>query len=153
MKLYEFKQYLTKTEELVFKLPDGSRIPQHFHITEIGQVRKKFIDCGGRVREENRICLQIWYAQDKEHRLQPEKLINIIKLSEDHLNLEDSEIEVEYQGETIQKFNLEYRGSQFKLVPTFTDCLAKETCGVPRKPKLKLSDLMEQTCQPGTGCC
>lgn len=69
MKLSEFKAALSNLTELNFKLPDGSLVPKHFHITEIGQVSKKFIDCGGTVREENLISMQLWESIDFWHRL------------------------------------------------------------------------------------
>ena len=31
-------------------LPNGSLVPAHFHITEVGRVHKDFIDCGGTIR-------------------------------------------------------------------------------------------------------
>ena len=34
-------------------LPEGEFVPTHFHITEVGRVRKDFIDCGGTVRSTN----------------------------------------------------------------------------------------------------
>ena len=45
MKLSEFKSILNQIETIEFTLPDGSLIPQHFHITEVGQLDKRFIDC------------------------------------------------------------------------------------------------------------
>src|SRR5690554_4988855 len=45
---------------------------------------------------------------DYDHRLHPEKLLSIIELSEKVLELKDQEIEVEYQGQTIEKFALEF---------------------------------------------
>lgn len=50
MKLSEFKKQLSTVTELNFVLPNGTIVPQHFHVTEVGQVTKNFIDCGGTVR-------------------------------------------------------------------------------------------------------
>ena len=102
MKLSEFKANLTGMTTVSFQLPDGSTVPSHFHITEVGHVQKRFIDCGGTTRLEDRICFQLWEAEDFDHRLASEKLMKIIELSERTLNLPDEEIEVEYQGETIE---------------------------------------------------
>jgi len=30
-----------------FKLPEGTYLPAHFHMTEVGLVTKHFVDCGG----------------------------------------------------------------------------------------------------------
>ena len=46
MKLSEFKLVLQKIEDINIVLENGKSIPSHFHITEVGQVDKKYIDCG-----------------------------------------------------------------------------------------------------------
>lgn len=70
---------------------------------------------------------------------------------------DDLEIEVEYQGNTIGKYGLDYDGKNFLLTTKLTDCLAKDKCGIAQeKPKVELSQLQEQTsntCAPGSGCC
>lgn len=87
--------------------------------------------------------------------MHPEKLFNIIELSEKTLNITDSEIEVEYQGETIGKFGLDFDGKNFLLTNKQTDCLAKDACGIPvEKKKIKLLDIPAvNSCAPGSGCC
>lgn len=156
MKLSEIKSQLPQLSELNFVLPDGSAVPAHFHITEIGQVTKRFIDCGGTLRDEKSINFQLWEDGDYVHRLGSKKLLDIIELSEKVLGLEDLEIEVEYQGDTIGKYGLEFDGEAFVLTKTITDCLAKDKCGIPaQKPKVRLSTLTssETSCAPGSGCC
>jgi len=70
------------------------------------------------------------------------------------LGIPDLEIEVEYQGETIGKYGLDYDGYNFLLTTKMTDCLAKENCGIPtEKPKVRLSQLQNSGCAPGSGCC
>ena len=51
MKLSELKTYLSGLETLVFVQADGAPVPAHFHITEVGKIRKHYIDCGGTVRD------------------------------------------------------------------------------------------------------
>lgn len=151
MKLSEFKTHLKQLQSIAFELPDGSPVPGHFHITEVGKISKHFIDCGGTVRTEEVANFQLWDSYDYDHRLQPEKLLHIIELSEKILALGDLEIEVEYQGETINKYGLDFDGRNFRLTKTKTDCLAKDKCGVPvKKVKRNLSDLC---CTPDSGCC
>jgi hypothetical protein len=101
MKLSELKEHLLTTSELNFILPNGNRVPKHFHVTEVGQVTKNFIDCGGTIRKEQTVSLQLWEAGDYDHLLAPQKLASIINLSEKSLGIEDAEIEVEYQSDTI----------------------------------------------------
>jgi hypothetical protein len=157
MKLSEIKAILPTLDNVAFQTPDGSFVPEHFHVTEVGSIQKHFIDCGGTIRKELAVNFQLWNANDLEHRLKPAKLLNIIQLSEDKLGIEDNEIEVEYQGDTIGKYDLAFNGKNFVLVPKSTACLASENCGVPaEKTKLNLIELSNDqsaSCSPGGGCC
>lgn len=157
MKISEFKTHLASLNSIGFKLPNGECVPLHFHITEVGRTTKHFIDCGGDVHEEKSANLQIWVADDTDHRLAPRNLLNILDQSKKVLNDEDLEIEVEYQTETIGKYGLSIDDDAFVLVAKETDCLAKIKCNIPQsKPKIKFSELTvatQGTCTPGGGCC
>jgi len=157
MKLSEIKSHLNHLETIAFQLPDGTLVPNHFHVTEVGKVTKHFIDCGGTVRHEEVVNFQLWEANDYEHRLHPEKLLKIIELSQNKLDIGDFEIEVEYQGATIGKYGLDFDGKNFQLTTKMTDCLAKDNCGIPKeKLKVNLSKLQSaeaSCCTPGGGCC
>ena len=155
MKLSEIKNHLSELDTIAFELPNGELVPNHFHVTEVGKITKNFIDCGGTVRNEEVVNFQLWNANDYDHRLHPEKLINIIELSEKILGIDDLEIEVEYQGQTIEKFGLDFDSANFRLTSKKTDCLAKDNCGIPaEKPKVKLSDINnEPCCTPDGNCC
>lgn len=155
MKLSEVKSRLNSIKELKFQLPNGEYVAPHFHVTEVGQISKSYIDCGGVIRHEKKVAFQLWEANDYDHRLHPEKLESIIDLSIDKLHIEDSEIEVEYQGPTIQKYGLDFRDGEFKLTTMNTDCLAKDNCGIPtEKLKVNLAGMTAETsCTPGGGCC
>lgn len=158
MKLSEVKQILKSSTEVCFELPNGTIIPNHFHVTEVGVISKHFIDCGGNVRKENVVNFQLWEAGDYDHRLAPQKFMKIIELSEKTLEIaEDLEIEVEYQQNTIGKFGLDFNGKNFLLTNKLTACLAQDSCGIPaEKQKLSLSELTKEkavSCAPGSGCC
>lgn len=156
MKLSAIKNILPGLQNVSFRMANGAYVPEHFHVTEVGMITKHFIDCGGTIRTEKKIGFQLWDANDYEHRLKPQKLLNIIRLSEEKLGLEDAEIEVEYQGETIGKFHLDFDGQDFVLLSTTTACLAEDQCGIPQqKPKIRLSALTAPggSCAPGSGCC
>lgn len=156
MKLSQIKSILATVEAVNFKLPNGTSVPEHFHVTEVGLITKNFIDCGGTVRNETVVNFQLWNANDFEHRLKPQKLMNIIQLSEKVLGIQDYEIEVEYQDTTIGKYDLDFNGSDFVLVNKQTACLAQDQCGIPQeKPKVRLSDMNNETscCTPNGGCC
>lgn len=158
MKLYQLKQILKTVPQLNFVLEDGRLVPQHFHITEAGLVTKLFVDCGGTIRTHKSICFQIWTADDFEHRLEPQKFLQIISVAQPLFNEgEDLEVLVEYQQETICCYGLDFDGSNFLLTALQTDCLAKDKCGIPpAKKKINLSELQDSktnNCTPGSGCC
>jgi|SRR5690606_856001 len=174
MKLSTIKEILPALGNVEFQLENGTSVPEHFHVTEIGQITKNFIDCGGVIRTEKVVNFQLWNADDFEHRLKPAKLLNIIKLSEEKLGIEDAEIEVEYQSEiadsqTIGKYDLDFSGNTFLLKNKKTACLAQDACGISSdlpssrlpegqagKQKKNLTELnvnQNNSCTPGGGCC
>lgn len=156
MRISEVKNILNESQEIVFQLPNGTLVPSHFHFTEVGKVAKHFVDCGGTERTELKANFQLWSANDYDHRLHPDKLLKILDISEKTLNLGDLEIEVEFQGDTIEKYGLEHNGQNFILTSKQTDCLAKDKCGIPvEKENKNLENLKETTssCAPGSGCC
>ena len=155
MKLSAIKTQLEGLPQVNFILPDGSQVPAHFHVTEVGQVSKKYIDCGGTLREESKVTFQLWEDGDVDHRLAASKLLNIIDLAERLLSIPDLEVEVEYQGDTIGRYGLDFNGTDFLLTATQTDCLAKDKCGIPmEKPKIRLSSISQgPICTTNSGCC
>ncbi len=154
MKLSEFKTALQGAESLNFQLEDGTAVPAHFHITEIGRVTKKFIDCGGTLRDEERVTFQLWFDEDFHHRLSAEKLMSIIKIGEEKIGLPNIDIEVEYQSTTIGKYSLQKGDFGFILANSQTACLAPDKCGIPVKKESKqLVDLVKGSCDPKSGCC
>ena len=156
MKLSEIKESLLTIDKIDFQLPNGASIPSHFHITEKGKLSKHFIDCGGQVRKEDTVNFQLWEADDYQHRLSPKDLLEIITLAENKLGIENLNIEVEYQGDTIGKYGLSFNGQQFLLTNKLTDCLDPKKCGLPvSKPKIRISQLgnSQNNCTPDSGCC
>ncbi|SER19392.1 DUF6428 family protein [Neolewinella agarilytica] len=159
MLLSELKSFLSARDNFLIRLPDGNAVESHFHVTEVGEVTKHFIDCGGKVRRERVASLQLWSADDYNHRLEPGKLVKIVGIAERELGLGDLPIEVEYQGtETIQKFNLEAVDGELRLQSKTTACLALEECGFPvaAKKVVSLAGSISKgggACTPGGGCC
>lgn len=155
MKLSEIKKHLATTQSVNFKLPNDKFVPENFHVTEVGIVTKNFIDCGGVVRKEEVVNFQLWDADDFDHRLKAQKLLDIIALSERILSMTDLEIEVEYQSETIGKYGLDHDGTDFLLLYKQTACLAQETCDVTTKTKVDMQILVKNSsvCEPGSNCC
>ncbi|MBJ6144777.1 DUF6428 family protein [Hymenobacter sp. BT559] len=153
MKIAEMKQSLARLEAVNFKLPNGTYLPPHFHVTEVGLVTKHFIDCGGVERKETVANFQLWEAGDYDHRLAPQKFLHILNLSERILGSEELDIEVEYQQDTIGKFGLTFDGTDFLLTPKQTACLAQDACGIPNNEQFALPQLQVACCTPGGGCC
>lgn len=147
MNLSEMKGILPTLTAITFKLPDGTYVPSHFHVTEVGLVTKHFIDCGGVERTETVANFQLWEAGDYDHRLAPQKFLHILNLSKKVLGEADLPIEVEYQQGTIGKFSLAFDGKDFILGTKQTACLAQDACGIPA------SALPQSCCSPKDGCC
>ena len=156
MKLSQIKKILEKIDRVEFVLPSGEGVPNNFHVTEIGKVEKKFMDCGGALREEVIINFQLWTANDYDHRLSAQKLKSIIEVSEKVLPLEDLEIEVEYQSNTIGKYQLDFNNGKFILMNTRTECLAEDSCLIPEEKSsvnITSTDNSQNRCSPESGCC
>lgn len=122
-------------------LPDKAFVPAHYHITEVGKLQKDFIDCGGTVRSTTACLLQVWVAQDLDHRLETTKLAAIMRIAEPLLGSDELPVEVEYEEGMISQFpiggvEVTPSGLLFSLGTKHTACLAPEKCGVD-----------------GTGCC
>ena len=158
MKVSEIQAIIPQLEAINFQLPNGSIVPSNFHVTEVGVITRHFIDCGGTERIEKKVNFQLWVAGDHDHRLSASKLSKIVQLAINQLGFGDLEIEVEYQGNTIEKFDLDFNGEQFVLLNKQTACLAQDACGIPdQKPTLQFATLgstdAAPSCTPGGGCC
>ena len=153
MLISAFKQTLRELNTLKFQLPNGEFVPAHFHITEVGNITRNFIDCGGVQRQENKLNLQLWVASDTDHRLDPTNLLNILQLAEKQLGNSNVEVEVEYQQSTIGRYKLAFNGAVFQLINTQTACLAPNQCGIPQeKPRVRVT-ASGLSCNPNSGCC
>jgi len=156
MKIAALKKHLAEVAAINFRLPNGTYLAAHFHVTEVGLITKHFIDCGGTERKEIMANFQLWEAGDYDHRLAPQKFSHIISLSQKILGSDDLDIEVEYQQSTIGKFGLDFDGKDFILTPRQTACLAQDACGIPAKQKVSLAELIvtpeSSCCTPGGGC-
>lgn len=153
MQLSTFKQTLGQLDTLQFQLPNGKFVPAHFHLTEVGHVTRNYIDCGGTLRQENKLNLQLWVASDTDHRLKPDSVLEILKMAEKQLAYTDMEVEVEYQESTIGRYRLAFDGSAFQLINTQTACLAPDQCGIPQeKPRVRVT-ASGVSCDPNSGCC
>jgi Family of unknown function (DUF6428) len=137
MTVAEFRAVLAAHPEtrMHWMLPDKAFVPDHYHITEVGRVRKDFIDCGGTTRSLSSCLLQIWVADDKDHRLRTTKLARIMEIAGPLLESDDLPVEVEYEEGTISQYpvagvEVTPAGLLFHLGMKHTACLAPEKCGV-----------------------
>ena len=149
MNVKEFRAVLEANPgvKMHFMLPDQSFVPAHYHITEVGCVRKDFIDCGGTVRSLSSCMLQIWVATDVDHRLETTKLAKIMEIAHPLLQSDDLPVEVEYEDAVVSQYpiggaEITPSGILFYLGTKHTACLAPEKCGVggegccaPNEPK------------------
>jgi hypothetical protein len=142
---------LAPKKSLKFVLPDQTSIPAHFHITEVGHIKKDFIDCGGTLRSSSSCLLQAWVAaNDENHALSAGKLASILNLAGKILPSEELSVEVEFEAPYISQFPIESADTDddavvFRLTTKHTDCLAKEQCG--------LESAGSSCCSAESGCC
>ncbi len=138
MKLNELKTILRSHPSAYprFILPDGDQVAAHFHITEVGHVTKRFIDCGGTLHDKADTCLlQTYVADDVEHRLDAGTFAKILDLGAQVLPHDDVDVEVEYDCCVVAQYPVataRVAGEQIELQlgEKHTDCLAKEKCGI-----------------------
>ena len=137
MNVKDFKLLLNSNADSTIQivLPDGSIVPDHFHVTEVARVQKDFIDCGGTKRSMISCQLQTWVADDINHRLASLKLAKILELAAPILQSEELPIEIEYENKLISQYPLiksEIKASKLYLYlgTKHTDCLAKDKCRI-----------------------
>lgn len=143
-----------------FQLPNGESVPAHAHVTEVARIDKRFIDCGGTLRNESLCRLQTWFSDDVNHRLTAGKLAKILEKAGPILMSDELDVDVEHEVGFISQFPLEsVEVSSIEIVlrlgERHTACLAMDKC----KPKpatvsefnpLKFNFREEQTTTP---CC
>ena len=160
MRLSDFKARLAihPTAQLAIVLPDGTAVPRHFHVTEVGHVAKHFVDCGGTFRASESCVLQTWTAAEADdgHRLTAGKLARILGLAQRILPSDDLPVEVEYEAGRISQFPVESvsggnAGLTLQLAAKHTDCLAREKCGADGCGGEPTEDAA--CCGSGAKCC
>jgi hypothetical protein len=138
MKLTELKTLLeeNRNKQFLIQLPNQNQVPLSFHVTEVGQVNKTFIDCGGKVHSVQTCQLQVWVGEDVDHRLETGKMADILKLAKSIVPSDDVDVEIEYEDAAISQYPVEnYSVTDdavtLNLTTKHTDCLAKELCILP----------------------
>jgi hypothetical protein len=143
----EFRKVLLAQPGLAlrFRLPTGGLTPVHAHLTEVARVEKRFIDCGGTVRTQASARLQLWTADDTDHRVGCVKAAQILERGAALLGSVDLPLEVEHDFPLLTVFpvvgSVVEDGARVFILGTLqADCLAPEVC-------------LPKACQPGSGCC
>lgn len=138
MNLAEFKTLLGQSPDLNlrFVLPDGTRVPAHAHVTEVARIDKRFVDCGGTLRNDACCRLQVWVADDLHHRLCAGKLLGILTKAAGLLQSETLDVDVEYEAGWISQFPVGKAAVTpteliFQLGTRHTACLAEDQCKRP----------------------
>jgi hypothetical protein len=138
MKLDELKETLGKQPDanIRFLLPNGDFVPIHAHVTEVARIDKRFVDCGGTLRNDSLCRLQTWFSDDVDHRLTAGKLLKILEKAKSFLASDDLDLDVEHEVGFISQFPLEtIEVSQSEMILRLTErhtaCLALEKCKPP----------------------
>jgi hypothetical protein len=147
MTLRDFRETLAAGPGLGlrFRLPTGGLTPIHLHLTEVARVEKRFIDCGGTVRTDVSARLQLWTADDTDHRVGCAKALQILDRGADLVGSTALPMEVEYDFPLLTLFPVvgsvvEGNERIFLLEAKKADCMAPDVC-------------LPKACKPGSGCC
>ena len=151
MKLTELLGILRKFPSVFprFVLPDGSYIPAHAHITEVGHVVKTFIDCGGLTGRNESVVLQTHVGRDSDHRLKSDRFAKILQLGNRVLPHQNFEVEIEYNCCVVSQYpiaRLEPAGRHLDIFlgAKRTQCLAQERAK---------QDAAQACCTAAVNCC
>ena len=161
MKIEELKSGLSQhlDANVRFLLPNGDFVPAHAHVTEVARIEKRFVDCGGTLRNDAFCRLQTWVADDVDHRLTAGKLLKILDKAKSFLASEDLEVDVEHEVGYISQFPLqsvEVLSDEIilHLTERHTACLAMDKCMPATKPAPDFSLLrVDFRAQPASADC
>lgn len=154
MKLSDFRAVLEKHPNTFprFVLPDGKYIPRHAHVTEVGHVIKRFIDCGGVIGTSETVLLQTHVGGDTDHRLKSERLRKILEVGEQVLPHDELDVEVEYDCCVVAQYPIASMEASDKYLDVVlgkrrTQCLAQE------RRKTEVSTESSCCATAGVSCC
>ena len=121
------------------------------HVTEVARLDKKFVDCGGTLRTDSSCRLQLYQADDTEHRITAAKFAQILAKGAGLLNSLNLSVEVEAEAPYLSVFpitasRIEEKQIVLSLGMRHTACLAEDVCF-----PANLQD--KSACTPGSGCC
>ena len=134
-----------------FELPTATLLSPHVHVTEVARLDKKFVDCGGTLRTESSCRLQIYQADDTEHRITAAKLAQILAKGAGVLGSTALPVEAEVEAPYLSAFpvvatRLEAKQVVLSFGVRHAACLAEDVC-------FPANLLNKSACAPGSGCC
>jgi hypothetical protein len=123
------------------------------HVTEVARIDKKFVDCGGTLRTDSSCRLQIYQADDTEHRITAAKFAQILAKGAGVLASLNLAVEVEVEAPYLSVFpivgqRLDDKQIVLSLGIRHTACLAEDVCF-----PANLQNKGGAACTPGSGCC
>ncbi|MFM7214216.1 MAG: DUF6428 family protein [Verrucomicrobiota bacterium] len=135
MTVRELREHLEQHPDkgIQFRLPEGTGLATHAHVSEVARIEKRFIDCGGVLRNDRFCRLQTWVADDVDHRLGAAKLLGILDKAKGILESEDLDVDVEHEVGFVTQMPLKSILVQgdcltLQLEHRHTDCLAQDRC-------------------------
>ncbi|MEI6795111.1 MAG: DUF6428 family protein [Verrucomicrobiota bacterium] len=134
-----------------FELPTTSLLTPHVHVTEVARIDKKFVDCGGTLRTDSSCRLQVYQADDTEHRITAAKFAQILAKGAGVLGSTNLPVEVEVEAPYLSVFpviatRLEEKQVVISLGIRHAACLAEDVC-------FPVNLQNKSACAPGSGCC
>ena len=132
-----------------FLLPDGNYVPAHAHITEVGHVVRKFIDCGGETGQEEKVLLQTHLGRDTEHRLRSDRFARILELGERVLPDDQLDVEVEYDCCVVAQYPI----AEARLEGEYLELLLSRGRTQCRAGERRKSAANEACCGTTATCC
>jgi hypothetical protein len=151
MKIRELQRSLEFHSNLLprFVLPDGSYIPEHAHVTEVGHLVRNFIDCGGLVGREEKAVLQTHVGSDTDHRLKSDRFAKILQLGERVLPGCDLDVAVEYDCCVISQYPI----SEAKVEGEYLDLILEREHTQCRARERAQAEQSHTCCNLAAACC
>jgi Family of unknown function (DUF6428) len=151
MKLQQFVAALESSPTTVarFVLPDGSYVPPHAHLTEVGHVQKNFIDCGGVTGRTESVLLQTHVGSDTDHRLKSGRFAEILKLANRLIPEGEFDVEVEYDCCAVSQ----YRIRRVEPADEYFDIFLGQKRTQCRAQERVRQEVGESDCSAAMSCC
>ena len=100
-----------------FRDASEARIPTGFHVIDAGVKAKNLIDQWGNLKHTHDFSFKLWHGngRDSGEGLVAEKFLPIIYKILDPYGSPNLNVEVEYEGNTLEVYGLSWAGSCFML--------------------------------------